>query len=209
MTLSPSERRLISRLRTPAQVQRWLREIDYNHEDGTMRSFRGVYKHKAAHCLEGALAAAFILEHHGYPPLLLDLESLDELDHVVFLYQAKNGKWGAVGKSRYPGLMGRKPVYANVRTLAWSYVDPFIDATGAVTGWATYDLREHKGGPDWRYDPGNVWRIERTLMRLPHAKMRASRARFRTWKKRYLAWKKDHPDAEPPRSFYPDGDRMT
>jgi hypothetical protein len=209
VVLTRSERRLVAELRTPAQVQRWLRAIDYNKADGTMRSFRGVLRHKSAHCLEGALAATFLLEHHGYPPLLLDLESADGIDHVVFVYQARDGRWGAVGKSRYPALMGRKPVYRSLRDLAWSYVDPFVDRTGRVTGWGTYDLREHRGGPDWRYDPGNVWRIERTLIEMPHKKMRASAARHARWKRRYLAWKKTHPDEEPPRSFYPHGDRMT
>lgn len=208
MVLTAAERRLIARLRTPAQVQRWLRGIDYNFSHGTMRSFRGVHAHKSAHCLEGALAAAFLLEHHGYPPLLLDLESSDHLDHVVFVYRGRNGKWGAVGKSRYPALMGRKPAYRTLRDLAWSYVDPFVDRTGRVTGWAVYDLREHKGGPDWRYDPRNVWRIERTLLDIPHAPMKASAARHRRWKERYLAWKKEHPDAEPPTRFYPDGARF-
>ena len=42
-------------------------------------------RHWSAHCLEGALTAATILEQHGYPPLLLDLESQDKLDHVLFL----------------------------------------------------------------------------------------------------------------------------
>ena len=216
--LTPAERRLVARLRTPAQVQRWLRDIDYNFSHGTMRSFRGVYRHKSAHCLEGALAAAFLLERHGYPPILLDLESSDGLDHVVFVYRhgrqggqgrQGGGRWGAVGKSRYPALMGRKPVFRTLRDLAWSYVDPFVDKTGSVTGWAIYDLRDFKGGPDWRYDPGNVFRIERALLEHPHAPMRASAARHRKWKKRYLAWKKEHPDREPPTSFYPDGDRMT
>lgn len=206
--LTPAERRLVARLRTPAQVQRWLASLDYNHAKKSLRSFRGVHAHKTAHCLEGALAAAFLLEHHGHPPLLLDLESTDGLDHVVFVYRQR-GRWGAVGKSRYPALMGRKPVYANVRTLAWSYVDPFVDKTGRVTGWALYDLRADETKPDWRWDHRHVWRIERTLLEHPHEPLRASDARHRQWKKRYLAWKKEHPEREPPTSFYPDGDRMT
>lgn len=206
--LTQEEKRLIARLRTPAQVQAWLRdEVAYNHAKKSMRSFRGVHAHKTAHCLEGALAAAFILENHGYPPLLLDLESADGLDHVVFVYE-RAGKWGAVGKSRYPALMGRKPVYANMRTLAWSYVDPFVDRTGRVTGWAFYDLREEEKKPDWRWDRRHVWRIERTLLDLPHKPMRASDARHKAMRARYLAWKKEHPDAEPPVTFYPDGAKM-
>jgi len=206
---TPGERRLVARLRTPAQVQAWLRDdIAYNHAKKSMRSFRGVLAHKAAHCLEGALAAAFLLERHGYPPLLLDLESADGLDHVVFVHRHR-GKWGAVGKSRYPALMGRKPVYRTLRDLAWSYVDPFVDRTGRVTGWAAYDLREEEGKPDWRWDRRHVWRIERALVELPHAPLRASDARHRLWRARYLAWKETRPREEPPRSFYPDGRRFT
>lgn len=199
------------RLDTPARVQVWLRdEIAYNKAERSMRSFRGVLAHKSAHCLEGALSAAFLLEHHGYPPLLLDLESSDELDHVVFVYRDRRTKrWGAVGMSRYPALKGRKPVFRTLRDLAWSYVDPFVDRTGRVTGWTVFDLREWEGKPDWRYDHGHVWRVERALLDAPHKPMRASPARHRLWKRRYLAWKKGHPEEEPPTSFYPHGARMT
>lgn len=207
--LTPTERALIDRLRTPAQVQAWLRnDIMYNHAKRSMRSFRGVHRHKTAHCLEGALAAAFLLEHHGFPPLLLDLESTDHLDHVVFIYE-RAGKWGAVGKSRYPALMGRKPIYATLRALAWSYVDPFVDATGRVTGYATYDLREEEQKPDWRWDRRHVWRIERTLLDLPHKPLRASEARHRAMRRTYLEWKKEHPASEPPASFYPKRSRVS
>lgn len=206
--LTPAERRLVARLRTPAQVQAWLRDgIAYNHDMRSLRSFRGVLAHKSAHCLEGALAAAFLLEHHGHPPLLLDLESADKLDHVVFVFRGRDGRWGAVGKSRYPALMGRRPVYRTLRDLAWSYVDPFVDRTGRVTGWALFDLRAWRGA-DWRWDRGHVWRIERALLAHPHAPLKASDARHRLWKRRYLAWKAEHPDAEPSRSFYRDSSRM-
>lgn len=208
--LTRGERALVARLRTPAQVQAWLRDdVAYNHAKKSLRSFRGVLAHKTAHCLEGALAAAFLLEQHGFPPLLIDLESADRLDHVVFVYRhGPQGPWGAVGKSRYPALMGRKPVYRTLRELAWSYVDPFVDKTGRVTGWALYDLREDESKPDWRWDRRHVWRIERALLDHPHAPLRASDARHRLWKKRYLAWKREHPGVEPPRAFYPHGDRM-
>ena len=75
-----------------------------------MRSFRGVVQHGAAHCLEAALSAAVILEQHGWPPLVLSFESIDGLDHVIFVYRAR-GRWGSVARSRDPGLHGRKPVF--------------------------------------------------------------------------------------------------
>src|SRR5437867_6352431 len=118
------EWKLIQRLNSPAKVQRWLSSLPYNweREGGTMRSFREVVKLNQAHCLEGAVSAAVILEQHGYPPLLLDLESKDLLDHVIFVFQ-KDDKCGSIGRSRDMGLHGRKPVFRNLRQLVWCYVD--------------------------------------------------------------------------------------
>ena len=94
--LTAAERSVVTQRRTPATVQQWIRGVRYNWERSgpTLRSFRGVVRHRAAHCLEAALAAATVLEFHGYPPLLLDLESQDLLDHVVFVYR-EDGRWGA------------------------------------------------------------------------------------------------------------------
>ena len=144
-SFSGKERRLIDRLRTPSLVQRYLNALPYNTEPppgrATLRSFRGVVRHHTAHCLEAALAAAVILEQHGYPPLVLSFESIDNLDHVLFVYQ-RRGRWGSVARSRDPGLHGRKPVFRTARDLALSYVDPYIDFTGRITGYAVVDLRD-------------------------------------------------------------------
>jgi hypothetical protein len=86
-TFTPAERRLIARLRTPLDVQKYLNALRYNTEPppgrATLRSFRGVVRHRTAHCLEAALFAATVLEQHGYPPLVISFESIDELDHVI------------------------------------------------------------------------------------------------------------------------------
>src|SRR5438094_10075025 len=124
----PKEWEIIRKHRTPRQVQNFLRRLPYNWEEKgeTLRTFRGVVRHWSAHCLEGALAAATILEQHGYPPLLLDLESKDRLDHVLFLFRTATG-YGAVSRSRHYGLHGRKPVFRSLRRLVMSYVDPYVD----------------------------------------------------------------------------------
>src|SRR5260221_13892582 len=129
------EWKLIQRLRTPAQVQRWLTLTPYNWErqGGTMRSFREVVKRNEVHCLEAAVAAAVILEQHGYPPRLLDIESVDLLDHVIFVFQ-RGGLWGSIGRSRDTGLHGRKPGFRNLRQMVWSYFYPYIDQTGRIKG---------------------------------------------------------------------------
>lgn len=200
--LLPRERSLIERLRTPEDVQAWLGGLAYNPAVGrTLRSFRGVVEHKAAHCLEGALAAAFILHHHGHPPLLLDLRSDDRLDHVLFLYRGPRG-WGAVGQSREPGLMGRKPAYRSVRDLAWSYVDPYVDETGRVGSYATFDLRR-LGSMVWALSSRNVWRIQHALVKRRGHALRASDRRHARAQERYREWKRANPLTEPPEVFYP------
>src|SRR5687767_16036616 len=137
-------------------VQAWLNDLPYNAETGgeTLRSFRGVVRHGTAHCLEAALAAAVILEQHRYPPLLLSFESIDELDHVLFVFQSR-GRWGSVARSRDPGLHGRKPVFATPRALALSYLDEYIDFSGRIKAYAVVDLRV-LGNYDWRSEERRV-----------------------------------------------------
>jgi hypothetical protein len=187
------ERRLIARLRTPRLVQRWLNGLPYNTEPppgrATLRSFRGVVRTGTAHCLEAALAAAVVLEQHGYPPLVLSFESIDELDHVLFVYQ-RGGRWGSIARSRDPGLHGRKPVFRTARDLALSYVDPYIDFTGRITAYTVIDLRVLMGDYDWRLSERNVWKVEEKLLEAPHRPIRSSDARIdrlRRWYREYRA----------------------
>jgi len=194
-----AERRLIARLRTPRQVQRFLNRLPYNTEPppgrATLRSFRGVVRSGTAHCLEAALAAAVILEQHGYPPLVMSLESIDELDHVIFIYR-RAGKWGSVARSRDPGLHGRKAVFPSVRALALSYVDPYVDFTGRIKGYATVDLRI-LDGYDWRLAETNIWKVERLLLDYPHHPVRSSDRRIDRLRARYVAFRRRHPGIKP------------
>ena len=194
---SGREQAVIEACRTPWQVQRWLNALPYNYEKGgeTLRSFRGVVWRGNAHCLEAALSAATILEQHGYPPLLLSFESIDQLDHVLFVFRT-NGCWGSVARSRDPGLHGRRPVFKTARQLALSYADPFVDLTGRVTGFAVADLRE-LGGYDWRLSERNVWKVERWLIDYPHRQMGISDRRYRELHERYQRYKARHPDDKP------------
>lgn len=198
-----AERRLIRRLRTPLLVQRFLNRLPYNTEPApggpTLRSFRGVVRTGTAHCLEAAVAAAVILEHHGHPPLLLSFESIDELDHVLFVYQER-GRWGSVARSRDPGLHGRRPVFRSARDLALSYVDPYVDFTGRVTGYAVADLRS-LGDYDWRLSEGNVWKVERFLLEYPHRPIRSSDARIDRLRRWYFKWRREHPGQKPAEEY--------
>ena len=188
---SPRERRLIARLRTPLAVQNFLNGLPYNQEPGgraTLRSFRGVVRHGVAHCLEAALFAAVVLERHGYPPLVLSFESIDHLDHVLFVYR-RDGKWGSVARSRDPGLHGRKAVFATPRALALSYFDPYIDFTGRVTGYAVVNVAEEMGDYEWRLADTNIWKVERTLLDYPHRRIASSNRRVNVLRARYRAYR--------------------
>ena len=202
------ERRLVATLRTPLAVQRYLNRLPYNNEPGgraTLRSFRGVVRHGCAHCLEAALFAAIVLEQHGYPPLVLSFESIDQLDHVIFVYR-RGTRWGSVARSRDPGLHGRRPVFATPRALALSYADPYIDFTGLVTGYAVVDLRV-MGNYDWRLADTNVWKVERMLLDHPHIPIASCDRRVDRLRARYRAFRAQYPGKKP--LFYRGRDRWT
>lgn len=195
---SPNIRSLVHRLRTPLQVQAWLRSLQYNKEK-TMHTLPGVVRRGRVHCLEGALCAAAILEHQGYPPLILDLESADLLDHTLFLYR-QNGRFGSVGKSRDVGLDGRKPVFRTVEALVRSYAAPYIDANACLTGFGVLDLRALTRS-HWRTSANSVWYVESALHRLRHQKLRLSSEFVCSWRQKYVAWQRAHPGQQP--TFYP------
>lgn len=185
---------LIQALRTPLQVQRVLHHLPYNREKNkeTLRTFRQVVRCGSAHCLEAALMAATILEQHGYPPLLLDLESRDNLDHVLFLFLEK-GRWGTVAQSRDKGLHGRKPVFRSLHDLVLSYFEPYIDFTGRIVGYGVANLNDLVPRCNWRLSEKNVWVVQEALIHMPHRKIRISKARYQKAFKRYREFKKRYP----------------
>jgi hypothetical protein len=185
LPFTPAELRIIGRLRTPSDVQKWLNALPYNTERGgeTMRGFRGVVRTRTAHCLEAVLFTAVVLEQHGYPPLMLGFESIDLLDHVIFIYRGPEG-WGSVARSRDPGLHGRKPVFRSPRNLALSYTEGYIDYTGRIKGYAVVDLRE-LGDYDWRLRDGNLWKVEHLLRDWPHIPLKSSDRRIDALRERY------------------------
>ena len=187
---------IIQAHRTPAQVQRFLSRMPYNWLLGgvTQRSFREVIRRNEAHCMEAALAAAVILEQHGYPPLVLSLASQDKLDHVIFVFQRK-GLWGSVGRSRDAGLHGRRPVFRNLRQLAWSYFDPYVDSTGRITAYAVADLSD-LGNYDWRFSRQNIWKAERFLQETAHHPLHSSERRYRRLLARYKEFRRRYPDRQ-------------
>jgi hypothetical protein len=198
---------VIDRLRTPLAAQGWLNALPYNTEKGgeTLRSFRGVIRTGTAHCLEAALAAAVIMEQHRYPPLVLSFESIDLLDHVIFVYRTGGG-WGSVARSRDPGLHGRQPLFATPRALALSYVESYVDFTGGIKAYAVVDLRV-MGNYDWRLSGTNVWKVERMLLDWPHRRLVPSRRTIAAMRHRYRRFREAH--GYKPWKYYKGRERWT
>ncbi len=177
--------KLAKTIKTPRQVQTYLRTLPYNREEKgeTLYSAQKSLRRGSLHCLEATFVAAAILEHHGYPPLVMSFESKDGLDHVIYVFQQK-GKWGAVARSRDEGLHGRPPRYRSLRDLAWSYYDPYVDKTGKITAFQIAHLDDCK--VDWRTSKKSVWKVERYLIDLKHNPLKSSKERYKKLLRNYL-----------------------
>src|SRR3989344_3772243 len=97
------EIKLFRKLNTPQKIQDYLNSLLFNFEKGgeTCMSSRRVVKTKKAHCVEGALFAATVLEFHGHKPWVLDLRSTTkpwDYDHVVAVFK-KDSYLGSISKT--------------------------------------------------------------------------------------------------------------
>ncbi len=149
-----------------------------------------------ANCAEAALAAATVLEQRGHPPLVLDIESRDGLDHVLCLYRGRGGRWGAIAKSRDEGLHGRKAAFRTVRDLVTSYMEPYVDRTGRIIGYGVFHVDDLTRA-DWRLGEREVPSVERALIAAPHRRIAMSDDRYRRLHRRYLEFKARWPDRDP------------
>lgn len=187
--MTTEEQQLVQLLSTPEKVQAYLnRHIPYNWElkGETLQSFRSVVKSKTAHCLEATFFAAAILEHHGYEPLVLDMHSIDYLDHCLFLYQDKKTHlFGTIGVSREDELYGKKAEFKTVRDLVMSYYDDYIDETACLESYVVINL-DSVPYANWRFSKRNVWKMENYLGELPHHFVRVSKKRYKKILAKYL-----------------------
>jgi len=126
-----AELNLFRKLDRPIRIQRWLNRIAYDPEYATS-SPRLVMRDKKANCFEGALFAAAALRELGHRPLLVDIRSWNDDDHVIAVFRER-GRWGAVAKSNFTVLRFREPVYRSIRELVISYFDVYFNAIGQKT----------------------------------------------------------------------------
>jgi hypothetical protein len=122
--------------------------------------------------MEGALFGAAALRQLGYPPLLFDLESVRDDDHVLAIFKVR-GCWGAIGKSNYSGLRFREPVYRNLRELAMSYFEQYYNPRGEKTlrGYSAPVNLKRFDGIDWMTAEADAWAIPERLCEIPHRKL--------------------------------------
>ena len=118
-------------LNTPARIQKFLDALTYQYANTAWSPARALHERKG-HCLEGALLAAAALRVNGHPPLLMDLEAVQDDDHVLALYRER-GLWGSIAKSNFAGLRFRAPVYRTLRELALSYFENYYNLRGERT----------------------------------------------------------------------------
>src|SRR2546430_1134379 len=165
---TPVELRKLRALKTPAGVQRFLDSLPYHLAD-TSWSPRKVLQENTAHCLEGAIFGAAALRVLGFPPLLWDLEAVNDTDHVLAIFKVR-GCWGAVAKSNFSGCRYREPVYRTLRELAMSYFNIYFNLRGERTlrrysrpvNLARFDDR------NWMTTDKQVWFIAEYLCEIPH-----------------------------------------
>jgi hypothetical protein len=168
---SKKEKALFKKLNTPAKVQDFLNAIPFNFEPKgeTLQSPLFTLRSHRAHCFEGALFGAYILSQHGFKPLILHLEAVeDDYDHVIAPF--KIGKlWGALSKTNHAVLRYREPVYKNIRELVMSYFHEYFLNDGCKT------LRRYSAplnlntlGKDWATEEGNLWYVDKALDKVKH-----------------------------------------
>lgn len=126
-----AEQALFKRLDAPLKIQGWLNTIRYDPELGT-RSPRWVIRERKANCFEGAIFAAAALRAQGHPPLLVDMRSHNDDDHVLAVFK-QNGAWGCIAKSNFTVLRFREPVYRTIRELMLSFFDVYFNSIGEKT----------------------------------------------------------------------------
>jgi hypothetical protein len=170
---APSELRALRALGSPHGIQRALDAMPYHHA-ATAWSPRRVLRESTAHCLEGAVFAAVALRALGRPPLLIDLEAVQDTDHVLCVYRTR-GHWGAIAKSNFTGLRFREPVYRSVRELVMSYFEGYVNLRGDRTLRA-YSLpinlaRFDRLHPGWMTTEGDLWWIAEHLVGVPHRRL--------------------------------------
>jgi hypothetical protein len=178
LSFTKEEKILLRKLNTPIKIQDFLNGLKFNFEETgpSLNSPIMTLREKKAHCMEGALLAAYALSLHGFKPLILHLKSTKgDFDHVISPFKI-NDFWGALSKTNHAVLRYREPVYKNIRELVMSYFHEYFLDNGLKT------LREYsrplnlnifeKG---WEVEESFLWGIDEELDKIKHYKIISSK----------------------------------
>jgi len=174
--LTREERAVYRRLQTPEKIQRFLdEEVAYNKEPHgpTSKGPRPVIRDRVGHCMEGALFGAAALQMQGHEPLILDLESVRDDDHVLAVFR-RRGHWGAIAKSNYSGLRFREPVYRNLRELVMSYFEHYYNLRREKTlrAFSTRPVNVRRfDSIEWLTAGRDLWEIPEYLVEVKHSRL--------------------------------------
>ena len=170
--LTRAEAARLRRLSPPWRIQKFLDELDYDFRGEGCRSPRRVLRERKVQCMDGALFAAAALRVQGQKPLILDLEAVQDDDHVIALYRVK-GLWGAVARSNYSGLRFREALFPTVRDLVLSYVEGYFNLRRQKTlrrYSRPFDLSRFDA-IDWMTSEEDLWEIPNHLVEIPHRRL--------------------------------------
>jgi hypothetical protein len=170
--LTPGEAAALRRLTPPAKLQRFLDDLDYDVAGSSCRSPRRVLRERTVQCMDGALFAAAALRLQGHRALVLDLEAVNDVDHVIAVF-GQNGGWGALARSNYAGLRYREPIHRTLRELALSYFEAYFNLRREKT------LRRYSGAVDlarfdrrgWMTAEEDLWYIPEHLVGIRHYRL--------------------------------------
>ena len=172
LLFTSTEKALLKKLNTPAKVQDYLNSLKFNfEEDGkeTVKSPIRVLREKNAHCIEGAIFAAYTLSIHGHKPLIMHLKTTkDDFDHIITLFKI-DGLWGALSKTNHAVLRYREPIYRNFHELVMSYFHEYFLDDGKKTlrqYSKLLDLNVFEKG--WETEEDDLWGIDDELDRIKH-----------------------------------------
>lgn len=168
MKWNAAERRILSALKTPAHIQRYLDELEYD-EAGGADSPRVVMRTGKAQCLSGVLFAAAALRELGYAPRLMFIDAVSDDGHCLAVYE-RDGLWGAIAKSNFTTLRSREPIYPYV-ALGLSYFEGYYNQYGkrtmrSFTQPVELEPFEPRG---WRFSERELMYIDREIDRTPKA----------------------------------------
>lgn len=171
--MTAGEKELVESLDTPFKISGFLDSVQYPGGERN-RSMVNVLRDRQAHCLDGGLFAALLLNRLGYPAVMIDLlpePGLDD-DHILALFR-RNGRWGCVAKSNFTGLRYRDPVYVSLRELVMSYFEVFFNDAGKKTlrGYTRPIHISRFSGWGWLTKDEGVDRIEKYLKTLPYREL--------------------------------------